>query len=53
MSNEDSYETIIEKTALDSVIAKNFDYITRNEMNFEDIDSLTQWELDNPEYKSY
>lgn len=53
MANEDNYETVIEKTALDSVIAKNFDYITRNEMNFEEIDSLTQWEMDNPEYQSY
>ena len=51
--NDNNSETVIEQTALDSIIAQNFDYITRDEMNFQEIDSLTQWEIDNPEYKSF
>ena len=53
VNNDNNSETVIEKTALDSIIAKNFDYISREEMNFLEIDSLTQWEIDNPEYKSF
>lgn len=53
MDNDNNSETVIEKTALDSVIAQNFDYITRDEYNFLEVDSLTQWEIDNPEYKSF
>ncbi len=51
--NDNNSETVIEKIALDSIIAENFDYITRDEMEFKEIDSLAQWEMDNPEYKSY
>ena len=51
--NDNNSETVIEKIALDSIIAENFDYITRDEMEFKEIDSLAQWEIDNPEYKSY
>ena len=53
MPNDNNSETVIEKIALDSIIAQNFDYITRDEMEFQEIDSLTQWEIDNPEYKSF
>lgn len=53
IANDNNSETVIEKTALDSIIAKNFDYITRDEYNFLEVDSLTQWEMDNPEYKSF
>lgn len=48
--NDDDFETIIEKTSKDSMIQEEFSYIDRREMGFEVIDSLTQWELDNPEY---
>jgi hypothetical protein len=50
--NDNMFETVIEKTAKDSQIQEQFSYIDRREMNFEAIDSLTQWELDNPEYAS-
>lgn len=54
-SNEEdtNTESIIEETAYNSKIAEQFSYIDRREMDFQVIDSLTQWELDNPEYLSF
>lgn len=52
MHNDNNYESVAEQTALDSIIADNFSYITRDAMHFEETDSLTQWEIDNPEYAS-
>ena len=51
-SNDDGYRGVAERTAYDSITAETFSYIDRTEMNFETIDSLTQWEIDNPEYAS-
>jgi len=51
MHNDNNYESVAEQTAYDSVVAETFSYITRDTMNFE-VDSLTQWEIDNPEYAS-
>jgi hypothetical protein len=44
---------VAEDIALQSVTNEQFSYIDRTEMNFESIDSLSQWEIDNPEYASY
>jgi hypothetical protein len=52
MTNDNDYQGVAERTAYDSITADTFSYIDRTEMNFETIDSLTQWELDNPEYAS-
>lgn len=51
--NDDMFYGVAEETALQSVVNEQFDYITRDTMNFEQLDSLTQWEIDNPEYASY
>jgi hypothetical protein len=51
--NDDMYYGVAEDTALQSVVNAQFNYITRDTMNFEQVDALTQWELDNPEYASY
>lgn len=51
--NDDMYYGVAEDTAMQSVVSAQFDYINRDTMNFEQVDSLTQWELDNPEYASY
>ncbi|MEN8857278.1 MAG: hypothetical protein ABF260_04355 [Flavobacteriaceae bacterium] len=49
-SNDNDFETVIERTEYDSKLQEQFSYIDRTEMNFETIDCLTQWEIDNPEY---
>jgi hypothetical protein len=51
--NDHEYYGVAEETALQSQIQQQFDYINRDTMNFEHIDSLAQWEIDNPEYASY
>lgn len=51
--NDNEYYGVAEETAMQSQIQQQFDYITRDTMNFEQIDSLAQWEIDNPEYASY
>jgi hypothetical protein len=51
--NDDMFYGIAEDTAYQSMVKEQFDYITRDTMNFEQVDSLTQWELDNPDYASY
>jgi|14BtaG_2_1085337.scaffolds.fasta_scaffold00588_6 hypothetical protein len=51
--NDDMFYGIAEDTAIQSVTAREFSYVDRLEMNFETINSLSQWEIDNPEYASY
>lgn len=51
--NDDEFFGVAEQTAIDSHTSEKFDYIQRDTMNFEQVDALTQWELDNPEYASY
>ena len=51
--NDDMFYGIAEDTAIQSVTAREFSYINRLEMNFEIVNSLSQWEIDNPEYASY
>jgi len=51
--NDDMFYGVAEETSYQSHVNQQFDYITRDTMNFEQVDALTQWELDNPEYASY
>ena len=51
--NDDDFFGIAEQTAIDSHTNEKFDYIQRDTMHFEEVDALTQWEQDNPEYASY
>jgi len=51
--NDNEFYGVAEDTALQSNINAQFDYINRDTMNFETLDSLSQWEQDNPEYASY
>jgi len=51
-NDNDSYG-IAENTAYQSNLNQQFDYINRDTINFEQVDSITQWEIDNPEYASY
>lgn len=51
--NDDMFYGVAEDSAMQSVVNQQFDYINRDTMNFEQVDTLTQWELDNPEYASY
>jgi hypothetical protein len=52
-TNDNEYHGVAEETAMQSVINEQFNYINRDTMNFVEIDSLTQWEQDNPDYASY
>jgi hypothetical protein len=51
--NDDDFYGVAEQTAMKSIEDKDMNYITRDTMNFQELDALTQWELDNPEYASY
>jgi hypothetical protein len=51
--NDNMFYGVAEDTAIQSILNQQFDYINRDTMNFEKVDSLTQWEIDNPEYASY
>jgi hypothetical protein len=52
-TNDDEFFGVAEQTAIDSYTAEKFDYMQRDTMHFEEIDSLTQWEQDNPEYATH
>jgi len=53
MFNDNHFETVAEQTAKNSKSDEKFSYIDRKEMEFAQVSSLTQWEIDNPEYKSH
>ena len=53
MFNDNKFETVAEETAKNSVIQTAFNYIDRTNIDFKAMDSIQQWELDNPEYKSH
>lgn len=52
-ANDTLFHGVAEQTQIESMEQEEYSYIDRREMNFESIDSLTQWEKDNPEYASY
>ena len=53
MFNDNEFETVAEQTAKDSISQEKFSYIDRQSMNFSEVSSIQQWEIDNPEYKSH